>query len=71
VDYTLFCCDYLTDKIRFSLCQDISTVNKLEAGYDSRPVQEMLGHKDMRTTMIDTDVINKGGKGVRSPLDAV
>jgi integron integrase len=41
----------------------------LQGGYDIRTVQELLGHKDVRTTMIYTHVLNRGGHGVRSPLD--
>ena len=41
----------------------------LENGYDIPTIQQLLGHRDVRTTMIYTHVLNRGGQGVRSPLD--
>jgi len=41
------------------------------AGHDIRTVQELLSHADSSTSMIDTHVMNRGGRGVRSPLDQI
>jgi integrase len=40
-----------------------------EDGYDIHTIQELLGYRDVKTTMIDTHVLNRGGKGVNSPMD--
>ena len=42
-----------------------------EAGYDIRTIRELVGHNDVRTTIIYTHVLNRGGQGVPSPLDAL
>jgi site-specific recombinase XerD len=41
----------------------------LQSGHDIRTVQELLGHRDVATTMVYTHVLNRGGRGVLSPLD--
>ncbi len=45
--------------------------NLLEDGYDIRTVHELLGHKEVSTTMVSTHVLNRGGRGVRSPVDSL
>ncbi len=45
--------------------------NLLEGGYDIRTVQDLLGHNDVKTTMIYTQVLNRGPTGVRSPVDGL
>ena len=52
------------------MLQSILTAHLLEDGYDIRMVQGLLGRKDVSTTMIYTHVLNRGGRGVKSPLNA-
>jgi site-specific recombinase XerC len=49
--------------------QNVAASHLLQNGYDIRTIYELLGHKDVRKTMIYTHGLNRGGKGVRSPLD--
>ena len=53
-----------------TFCHSFAT-HVLEDGYDIGTVQELLGHKDVKTTMLYTQLLNRGGKGVRSPVDTL
>jgi len=60
---------WLSKRATYHTFQHSFATHLIESGYDIRTVQELLGQKDVKTTMIYTHVLNRGGKGVKGPVD--